>query len=281
MLARSLCALLLLASPAAALDIYEDLTLTEGNYPGGPIKVYGSASLTIAGNPITARIELYDNASLDVQGGDIRGAIEVHGANHVRQTAGEITRIDVLTREATSYELLGGYFGTTLQGAFAGDHRVTIDFDRYTSAPDRIGAPGMFVQAYASEPFVRTGPGGLPVIGSLVSAGEFEAFSQVVMGEWLLSVPGGVLGDATRDGLVDLDDLNAVRNNFGRTDAGSLLDGDAMPYDGRVDLDDLNRVRNAFGNSHPVPEPATLALMALACPLLLTWRRSNRGRLRR
>jgi hypothetical protein len=280
MLARSLCAFLLLASPAAALDVYEDLTLTEANYPGGPIKVYGSASLTIAGNPITARIELYDDARSTCRGAIFAGPSKSTGPTRPPDRRGDHPDRRPLPRGhqlRIARRVFRHDVARRVRGRSSRDDRLR----RLHVGPGSIGAPGMFVQAYASEPFVRTGPGGLPVIGSLVSAGEFEAFSQVVMGEWLLSVPGGVLGDATRDGIVDLADLNAVRNNFGRTDAGSLLDGDAMPYDGRVDLDDLNRVRNAFGNSQPVPEPATLALMASAFPLLLTWLRSNRGRPRR
>ncbi len=51
-------------------------------------------------------------------------------------------------------------------------------------------------------------------------------------------------GDANNDGHVDLEDLNAVRNNFGA--AGQDILGDANG-DGRVDLEDLNSVRNNFG----------------------------------
>jgi hypothetical protein len=276
MLARSLCAFLLLASPAAALDVFEDLTLTEANYPGGPIKVYGSASLTIAGNPITARIELYDNATLELQSGSINGSIEVRGANAVRQTGGTINRIDVLSREATSYELLGGHFWGTLQGPYAGEHRVTIDFDGYTLAPSTIGAPGMTVSASASDPLIRTREG-YPEIGSYASAGPNPAFSKIVLATWELNATDGLAGDANGDGVVDLADLNAVRNAFGNGTGTAAVAGDTLPYNGVVDLDDLNRVRNAFGSSASVPEPATAFLMALAFPSLLLLIRSNRA----
>jgi hypothetical protein len=50
-------------------------------------------------------------------------------------------------------------------------------------------------------------------------------------------------GDVTEDGEVDLDDLNAVRNNFGSKRA---LAGDT-DFDGDVDLNDLNTVRSQTG----------------------------------
>lgn len=79
------------------------------------------------------------------------------------------------------------------------------------------------------------------------------------------------LGDTDGDFDVDLDDLNAVRNNFGCS--RGLCPGDATG-DFDVNLDDLNAVRNRFGESTeqtyfdvsdfvllppaaaPVPEPA-------------------------
>jgi len=74
---------------------------------------------------------------------------------------------------------------------------------------------------------------------------------------------GGVPGDTDGDGDVDLDDLFAVRNNFGAATGATLADGDT-DGDGDVDLDDLFTVRNNFGAGlSAVPEPATLSLLAL------------------
>jgi uncharacterized repeat protein (TIGR01451 family) len=56
------------------------------------------------------------------------------------------------------------------------------------------------------------------------------------------------------DGVVDLSDLNRVRNNFGAT--GAAVEGDANG-DGSVDLADLNLVRNNFG-AGAVPQSPTL-----------------------
>lgn len=71
-------------------------------------------------------------------------------------------------------------------------------------------------------------------------------------------------GDTNHDGVVNIEDLNAVRNHFG--ESGESVPGDANG-DGVVGIDDLNDVRNNFGavagGSKSVPEPAAMALCAL------------------
>lgn len=66
--------------------------------------------------------------------------------------------------------------------------------------------------------------------------------------EVMSAVPDAVVrivpGDVNLDGVIDLNDLNGVRNNFGRTGENLLGDTD---FDGDVDLDDLNNLRNYFG----------------------------------
>lgn len=76
-------------------------------------------------------------------------------------------------------------------------------------------------------------------------------------------------GDTDADGIVDINDLNNVRNEFGLT--GDNLAGDPNG-DSIVDIDDLNLVRNNFGaaaGAAAVPEPASGFLLAtsalLAC----------------
>ena len=73
------------------------------------------------------------------------------------------------------------------------------------------------------------------------------------------------------DGVIDINDLNRVRNNFGTGQmGGEPITGDTFPYDGIVDVNDLNRIRNRFGTSRPnarppgaVPEPTAITLMIL------------------
>lgn len=75
----------------------------------------------------------------------------------------------------------------------------------------------------------------------------------------------GVAGDTNGDGLVDLVDLNNVRNNFGGVGLGDT-DGNGV-----VDLDDLNAVRNNFG-AGPAPVVSNQKVARLDD-------RSNRARL--
>jgi len=66
-------------------------------------------------------------------------------------------------------------------------------------------------------------------------------------------------GDTNGDGVVDLTDLNNVRNNFGSS--GESIVGDTNG-DQLVDLADLNNVRNNFGSVlASVPEPSAMVLV--------------------
>jgi hypothetical protein len=80
------------------------------------------------------------------------------------------------------------------------------------------------------------------------------------------SVDVDMPGDTNGDGLVDLEDLNNVRNHFGGTGLGDTN------ADGVVDLADLNAVRNNFGASAgAVPEPSAALLFSLGALALGTW----------
>lgn len=88
---------------------------------------------------------------------------------------------------------------------------------------------------------------------------------------FLIDLYPSVAGDTDGNGVVDLDDLNNVRNNFGGSGLGDT-DGD-----NDVDLDDLNAVRNTFGagSPNPIPEPSSFALLALSVVGIVA-RRLNR-----
>jgi hypothetical protein len=102
--------------------------------------------------------------------------------------------------------------------------------------------------------------------GLTVSPVEYDEFEPE-------APPVGQPGDTNGDGQVNLDDLNAVRNNFGSGGTPGSTPGDAYPFDGEVNLDDLNAVRNNFGAgaSNSVPEPSSFALLALSAIGGLGW----------
>jgi len=83
-----------------------------------------------------------------------------------------------------------------------------------------------------------------------------------------------VLGDTNGDNLVNLDDLNNVRNHFGQS--GPPIPGDTN-FDGVVSIDDLNNVRNHFGApAAAVPEPASVVLaVGVVFTVLITSRRGT------
>ena len=76
----------------------------------------------------------------------------------------------------------------------------------------------------------------------------------------------GLLGDADNNGLVSADDYSSVQSHFGDTGDPSIP-GDAN-CDGLVSADDYASVQSHFGDTVgmggvPVPEPATLSLLAI------------------
>jgi hypothetical protein len=277
MLRRTLFAFLLLASPAAALDIYDDYTLSPDNYtPLETIQVYGDATLTIDGAVGVRRISLNDSSSLVMRSGQI-GNVDFLGDNSYEQTGGKCVpeaRFLGQTNGHSEMSVTGGEFWCDLQFAlhtgddstqyFFQDFDTTIGGPRFVYAFDR-----MLLSLVADLPVYFFNPTrlieGLPTGGTDARV-EFSSWPR-----WSFDSSAPYLsGDANFDGVVDLIDLNHVRNLFGRDRAPQYLD--TLPYNGQIDLDDLNRVRNNFGATiaTPVPEPSTIALLLLgigACAL--------------
>lgn len=121
-----------------------------------------------------------------------------------------------------------------------GDRLVVNESETYATAP----IPGLYVP----------GSGGVTIGASSVYYSGIET-------EEIHDGPVNLPGDTNDDGVVDLEDLNNVRNHFGET--GENVPGDAN-HDGVVDLEDLNAVRNNFGASAPSPAPAPMMAPAEA-----------------
>ncbi len=114
--------------------------------------------------------------------------------------------------------------------------------------------------------------------------GTYASFSVTALSGYDYAVVGTPLqlGDANRDGRVDVNDLTIVLTNFGQSRGMSWSTGD-FTGDGTVDVNDLTIVLSNFGETAgssaagmvPVPEPSTIALLLAfaACLLAYAWRR--------
>jgi hypothetical protein len=125
------------------------------------------------------------------------------------------------------------------------------DFNAFSMAPifANDGLPTNV--SIIAESFDQSSITLLPDAGGVVNSSTLTSLT--------LTVAAQTPGDTNGDGLVNIVDLNNVRNNFGGTGLGDA-DGD-----GAVGIEDLNAVRNNFGADErlSVPEPATCALAAV------------------
>lgn len=278
MFMRSLCAFLLLASSAAALDVFEDTIWREGDQPLDPaevVNVFGNATLTIEGpggdelEPIVFnRIRLYDSASFELNGGALKGDLHLLGeGNQIDFFAGRFAKSVKGNGSGTINLHRDVLFGGTLE--FPGGEQTINVYGLSANANHQgarlVNSPGAFVNGYAMMP--RYGGGGdqqeqlsgFPA-GNTPTGWGSAPFTISNYPNWLMyAIDGRPDGDTNGDLVVDLQDLNNVRNHFGSFN----YRGDTFPMDGVVDLNDLNTVRNQFGMSTvPVPEPSTLAISA-------------------
>jgi hypothetical protein len=159
-------------------------------------------------------------------------------------SAGDIVPEDEAETES-EWELLEG---GKMKGVDAevGEHGKAVirryEYFRYTGPYDDEHEPlSIFLDQDLDEP-----PAG--------ELGDFIAANKVAAN--LVDIANPVAGDTNQDGVVNIVDLNNVRNNFGGAGLGDAT-GDDL-----VNIEDLNAVRNNFGagDVQPVPEPMTLAL---------------------
>jgi len=161
----------------------------------------------------------------------------------------------------------------TADGPNTGDD--AIHFSIWVGGDPQVDHPVFHFQAYRDG--VRVDNADIYCLGP----GELDWM--VAFGTWgqTTPIPPFPPGDTDDDCDVDLDDLFAVRNNFGMSTGATRAQGDVAPYpdgDGAVDLDDLFMIRNNFGAglAAAVPEPATLSLLCVGALALLRRRRFAR-----
>ncbi|MDZ4780744.1 MAG: hypothetical protein SGJ19_10860 [Planctomycetia bacterium] len=166
-------------------------------------------------------------------------------------------------------------FGTAAYAALPG--AVTPD---YLIPANFFNPAGDFLNWANNSATMTIAAGQLPLDGvlSLLKNGTTAVNSPTnfagAIGHIDLRAP--VPGDTNNDRLVNVTDLNNVRNNFGSFGPDVLGDTN---NDDEVTIADLNAVRNNFGEGggSPVPEPAGVALAALSIVASLMWMRGRRA----
>ena len=276
----------------------------------GDATVYALGSVNVTGGELTApKMTLNSGSTFTFTAGTVRAEmLDVDNAANVSWTGGTLhtgTVIGSITNQGGTLApgdspglttVIGGYTQSAtgalrIEIAAAGTPGVAYDRLTVNGAAALAGA----LDVVFIDGFVPTGGDGFAILGfggsvngwfdtinlpELPAALAWDTSMLETTGE-LLVTSGLLLGDANNDGQVTGADLIAVQQNFGNVgpDDGLLL-GDAND-DGQVTGADLISVQQNFGNvlapalsgTAAVPEPGTLALMALALTPALSRRK--------
>ena len=147
------------------------------------------------------------------------------------------------------------FIGGPQDGEWQGNRR-----DWLAAAADGIAQGGamtwreMYDYAYAHDEFTQ---------------GEFLEFPTLMDPDDMADESFSLAGDANWDGLVDVSDLSILAGNF-RQSGRLWRDGD-FNGDGMVDVSDLSILAGNFRTplGSPIPEPTTMAILAVGSLILL------------
>jgi len=153
------------------------------------------------------------------------------------------------------------------------------------SAGQVVGCSNLAVNGLSDHAFVYTSSGGMTDLNSLIPPGsgwDLEQATGINDSGWIVGYGSNSAGathafllrhpaDANGDGMVDINDLTTVLNNYGKT--GMAWSQGNLTGDATVDINDLTQVLTYYGATYgagieSVPEPATLTLFLSAAALL-------------
>jgi len=208
---------------------------------------------------LTDSIATYDTSTTSVSGGRT-SQCHVNNNSSVEITGGLVSGL--YTADASISALSGG----SVANIFAYDTSMVALYGK-----DFVLGAGLFLDASNN------------VLGTGVLSGkwidETSWTTTISMHDptatiWLvaeLTEADPLDGDTNLDGIVDITDYNTLKGNMGMAENAVWADGD-VDEDGDVDWDDLLLLHAQYGKSttslaampsEMIPEPATLALLAL------------------
>jgi hypothetical protein len=234
----------------AALVVVVDNIDLSGIALNGSIGAIALESHQVSGSGSTGIVEF-------VYGQDLSGGIaQIADVGRGAGTPGNVEQDDLFGTSGTAYD----NFARLASGTFGAERPA------FVMPGNSLGVPDL--ESTAGNEFTNSGLTTVTATDiSLVLGG-----TDGVRGD-SVAVDGLLPGDATRNGVVDTDDLLLVLNNFFGP-VGSWDAGDVALNDGIADTSDLLDVLNNFFATAPnpavtaVPEPASFALLAAAGMML-------------
>jgi len=213
------------------------------------------ATVTISGGLIGDHFDAFGGSTVNISGGSVGRDFNAFRDSIVNISGGEIGN-GLDANRGSVVNISGGSFGS-----------IDADQDSQVNLFGiRFVVDGVDIQE-TLEPYMpfTINDRGVPFVALLSDGSEFSLNLADTEFDPRATLTVSLVrpGDTNADGLVNVDDLNDVRNAFGSIGPNDgTLTGDAVPWNGIVDIDDLNAVRNNFGAGvqQAVPEPSFTAM---------------------